>query len=398
MEQLIGLSSSSWKGTNSFEQAQSLIDMGVMLRWRDMRTMRRVMEGADEEKAIRHFAKRLVERYQNRLQVEILVESLLVWLSNAGSEQLMHAFLEELFAQPGCEDACWILVEVALTSELSDTSHDQEIFDMAVATICEMGISIFQYNKEYPGEFARAQGLLDHIATYLLSVSNANSSCIRLSLVHYFGLTEHGTQNHQSFNRIMGRFGHTVLDHLFNLLFKKRSEAVALQYLLENLAFFLEADRHSQRIVHETFKFYMLKQPERFVLFVHAFTERLADAGEDYDEAARVFMQHLALLLKVSSEVNHKVLGREFLTAFLKFRFLPECVTMIEHLRADESLRKPFKDLLEGMAQESGVSHDTVAQFRSNKRGRKPSFARAEGLGTLHQVAYLGSIDIQKAS
>src|SRR5690606_41340755 len=114
----------------------------------------------------------------------------------------------------------------------------------------------------------------------------------------YFGVTEHGTVNHQSFNRIMGRFGHTVLDHLFNLLFKKRSEAVALQYLLENLAFFLEADRHSQRIVHETFKFYMLKQPERFVLFIQAFTEHLAVSGEDYDEAARVFMQHLVLLLK----------------------------------------------------------------------------------------------------
>lgn len=397
MEQLIG-TTNSWKGTKGFEQAQGLIDLGVMLRWRDMRTIRRVMNAADEEAAIRHFAKRLVERYKNRLAVEILVESLLVWLANAGSEKLMHAFLEELFAQAGCEDSCWILVEVALTSELSDSTHDGEIFDMAVAMICEMGISIFQYNKQYPGEFSRAQGLLDHIATYLLSVSNANSSCIRLSLVHYFGLTEHQTTNHQSFNRVMGRFGHTVLDHLFNLLFKKRSEAVALQFLLENLPFFLEADRHSQRIVHETFKFYMLKQPERFVLFVHAFAERLTDAGEDFDQAANVFMQHLVLLLKVSSEVNHKVLGREFMTAVLKFRYLPGCREIIDHVRSDESIRKPFKDLLDGMAMESGISNDTVAQFRSNKRGRKPSFARAEGLGTLHQVAYLGSIDVQKAS
>jgi hypothetical protein len=397
MEQLIGMTN-SWKGTKSFDQAQSLIDQGIMLRWRDMRTIRRVMEASEEERAIRHFAKRLVERYQNRLQVEILVESLLVWLANAGSEKLMHSFLEELFAQPGCEDPCWVLVEVALTSELSDSAHAGEIFDMAVAMICEMGVSIFQYNKEYPKEFSRAQGLLDHIATYLLSVSNANSSCIRLSLVHYFGLTEHGTSNHQSFNRVMGRFGHTVLDHLFNLLFNKRTEAVALQFLLENLGFFLEADRHCQRIVHDTFKFYMLKQPERFVLFVHAFADRLIESGEEFDTASSVFMQHLVLLLKVSSEVNHKVLGREFMTVVLKFRYLPSCVAIVNEVRADTSIRKPFKELLDGLALQSGLGSDTVTQFRSNKRGRKPSFARAEGLGTLHQVAYLGSIDAQKAS
>src|SRR5690606_18318848 len=106
--------------------------------------------------------------------------------------------------------------------------------------------------------------LLDHIATFLLSVSNANSSCIRLSLLHYFGVCERHSEQKVCFNRIMGRFGHTVLDHLFNLLFRKRSEAVALQYLVENLPHVLEADRHAQKIVHETFKFYMLKQPERF--------------------------------------------------------------------------------------------------------------------------------------
>src|SRR5690606_26461565 len=111
-------------------------------------------------------------------------------------------------------------------------------------------------------DFPKAQALLDHIATYLLSVSNTNSSCIRLSLLHYFGVTEHGSSNKLYFNRVMSRFGHTVLDHLFALLFRKKSEAVALQYLVENLPYVLGADRHSQRIVHETFKHYMLKEPE----------------------------------------------------------------------------------------------------------------------------------------
>src|SRR5690606_9680768 len=162
--------------------------------------------------------------------------------------------------EPNCDEACWPLVEIALSNELAEGTHDQDIFEMAVALVCELGISIQEYDRAYPGEFRRASALLDHIATYLLSVSNANSSCIRLSLLHYFGVTEHGAEQKICFNRIMSRFGHTVLDHLFNLLFRKRSEAVALQYLIENLPYVLEADRHSQKIVHETFKFYMLKQ------------------------------------------------------------------------------------------------------------------------------------------
>lgn len=398
MAQMLGLPT-NWKGTRSFDQARQLIDYGVLLKWRDMRTLRREIPGEDEEKIIRHFAVRLVERASVRLQAEIIVESAMIWLANAASEKLLHAFLEELFAQPGCDEACWALVEIALTSEVAENKHNGDIFEMAVALICELGVSIQEYDLAYPGEFKRAQALLDHIATYLLSVSNANSACIRLSLVHYFGTTEHTNPQRLCFNRIMSRFGHTVLDHLFSLLFRKRSEAVALQFLLENLPYVLEADRHSQKIVHETFKYYMLKQPERFSLFIQAFADSLRELDDDFEESRKTFMQHLAAMLRVASDVNHKQLGREFLTAMLKFTGYSFCAPILDAVARDDEMRRPFRELLEQMrgTASTGVV-DAVAQFRSSKRGRKPSFSRAEGLGTLHQVHYLGGIDIQKAA
>jgi hypothetical protein len=400
MQLMLGLPS-SWKGTKSVDQSKQLIDYGVMLKWRDMRTLRRSFSEAEEQEIIRHFARRLVERRGQRLQAEILVESAMIWLANAASERLLHAFLEELFAQPGCDEASWALVEIALTSEVSENSHDGDIFEMAVALICELGISIQEYEKAYPGEFDRAQALLDHIATYLLSVSNANSACIRLSLLHYFGVTEHTSQPKHSFNRIMSRFGHTVLDHLFNLLFRKRSEAVALQFLLENLPYVLEADRHSQKIVHETFKYYMLKQPERFSMFIQAFADELIHKKtQGYEESRKTFVQHLGAMLKVASDVNHKQLGREFITAMLKFSGDPFSREVLDAVGGDVEIRRPFLDLLEQLrAGKEGADTDAaVAQFRSSKRGRKPSFARAEGLGTMHQVHYLGGIEVQKAS
>ena len=69
------------------------------------------------------------------------------------------------------------------------------------------------------------------------------------------------------------------------------------------------------------------------------------------------------------------------------------------HLQAEPDIRKPFRELLEQMLGGANVDDvvDSVAQFRSSKRGRKPSFSRVEGVGTIHQITYLGGIDIQKA-
>ena len=40
MVQMIGIPN-SWKGTRDADGARQLIDYGVMLKWRDMRTLRR---------------------------------------------------------------------------------------------------------------------------------------------------------------------------------------------------------------------------------------------------------------------------------------------------------------------------------------------------------------------
>lgn len=393
----------SWKGTHSLEQACRLIDYGVLLRWRDMRTLRRAFSDADETSVMRHFARRLADRYANRLQTEILVESALIWLANAASEKLVNIFLEELFAQAGCEDVCRVLVEVALSLELSDSSHGDEILDMAVALICEMGLSVFEYHKEYPGEFPKAMALLDHTATHLLAKSNANSGSVRLSLLHYFGVIEHGCPQHPSVSRLMIRFGHTVLDQLFTLLFKKRSEAVALQFLIENLPYVLEADHAVQKIVHATFRTYMLKQPERFCLFLQAFSDDLSSREEaSFVFPKQQFLHHLAVLFRVVSEVNQRQLAGELVTALTKFSEFSGLPMVINNLEADPNMRPHFieqmKNSLANPIPEEEEQGGNVTSFRANRRGRRPSFARAEGLGTMHQVHYLAGHEIQKAS
>jgi hypothetical protein len=397
-------SSATWKALQNVDDGLELVDVGILLSWSDMRHIAKHLDVPQQAEVIRHFARRLAERSDMRLSAEIIVESLMIWLASSANEALVAAFLEELLVQPKSDAASRVLVEIALTVEPSEDTHDTDIFSMSVALVCELGLAIQAYESEFPGQFPHAQSVLDHIATYLLSVSNSNNSCIRLSLLHYFGATEQGLLNKTSFNRIMGRFGHTVLDHLFILLFRKRSEAVALQYLHENLPFVLEADQHSQRIVHETFKFYMLKHPERFSLFVQSFADvMLAPAPiGDYGAARRVFAQHLGALLRVVSEVNHKALGRELIIGLVKLTADPECAQIVRFLSAEESIRASMRDVLSDAVRKTSGSNvqaiENVAALRSTKRGRKPSFARTDKLGTIHQVSYLGQIDIQKAS
>lgn len=65
---------------------------------------------------------------------------------------------------------------------------------------------------------------------------------------------------------------------------------------------------------------------------------------------------------------------------------------MVEEFIANHRLREPYKRLLSKLCLEEKKTTniqsiiDDVAIFRTNRRGRKPSFARVDKLGTIAQV------------
>ena len=218
-----GDSKTTWKNFKNLDDAQTMVDQGILLSWKDMKHLKKTLSHQELVSLMKYFAIRMAERVESRLPEEILVESLLILMANAQEEDILNAFLEELVQQPNRMEACVMLVELAITVDVSESEHYEDIYSIAVALVCELG-QILQYiEKEYPGELEMDTAkLLDHISTYLLSVSNSNNNCIRLSLIHYFGSLEAGRTVKPGFNRIMGRFGHTVLEHLFTLLFNKK--------------------------------------------------------------------------------------------------------------------------------------------------------------------------------
>ena len=392
----------SWKTLESLEEAKHLVDRGVLLMWKDFKQVRKVLDDNQFMELVRYCAGRLSERVESRLPEEILIESLLVIFANCHNEDILVAFLHEILEQPNRMESCTILVELAITAEVSDAEHSEEIFAIAVALICELGNMVRQFQQSNSREIAvPATRLLDRISTYLLSVSNSNDNCIRLSLLHYFGTMEKGKTNKVGFNRIMGRFGHTVLEHLFTLLFNKKTEAVALQFLLENIPHILEADDHAQTILQETWKHYLLKKPERFALFIQALSQYLlAMPDEEARTCRKIYLQHLALLLKKVAEVDHRELGREILGAMASFAREPFFKELVPMIVRDSSIRDSFRTLVAKMANATDVESvlEEADSFRSSKRGRKPSFAKTNKTRIIYQVKFLGTQHSAKAS
>ncbi len=387
----------AWKQCASLDDAYALVDIGVILGWADVRRVVRDLGQEGTKSLVQRLAVRLAERYDNRLAMECAAETVLVILAAAADEKMLMVFLESYLEQPGCSDSAFPLVEVALTSEPSEAENDDETFATAVSVVCEMGLAIRQLEQTYPGQVRRAPALLAHIATYLLSVSNSNNNCIRLSLLNYFG----STGDVAGFNKIMGRFGHTILDHLFHLLFRKKSEGVALQFLLENTPYVLLGDRHAQRIVHETWKFYMLKKSDRFGLFIQTLAKNLKERqGPDAGTVRRVYCQHLGALLAVASEVNHRGLAQEIICGLVPFRNDPLCMEVVSQIIQSRELRANFHEILVSLRDEKDAEKviESASRFVASKRGRKPSFQQLNGLLTVHQVQFLGHQPVAKAS
>jgi hypothetical protein len=189
------------------------------------------------------------------------------------------------------------------------------------------------------------------------------------------------------------------MEVLFQQLFFKKSEKVAAQFLLENLPCALEAGGDSQRMLHEIFKQYMLKESERFCLFMHELGSHVISLSQENElcPAALSYARHLIALYKVASDLGHKDLGREVLQELYKFAPFGDCAAWIRSLESSAEIRKIFRDLAQDYrvkVVQSGKGGKVISQFRVSKRGRKPSLSKGD-FGFLEQVTTLGEYEVR---
>ena len=389
----------SWKNITDVSSAKKLVDMGHLLPWGDGRTVIKILGNEGSSLLVQHIAVRLGDRYDDRLAAEILVESLYAILTAASSEKIMIAFLEELFSSDEFESVTRHLVEISLGGEVGEDELSKSVVSSAVALICEIGLNIQRVEDDDPGRIDKSKSLSDHIAAYLLSVSNTNVQAVRLSLLRYFSQIEYGDSGKKNYTRLMSRFGHSIMEALFQQLFVKKSEKVAAQFLLENLPCALEAGGETQRMLHETLKQHMLKESERFCLFMHELGSHLIAISQEgaLCPAAESYARHLVALYKVTSDLGHKDLGREVLQELYKFSPFGDCAQWIRSIESSAEIRRAFRELASEYRTkvvESGKGGKVISQFRVSKRGRKPSLTKGD-FGFLEQVTTLGDYEVR---
>ena len=389
----------SWKNITDVASAKKLVDMGHLLPWGDGRTVIKILGDEGSSVLVQHIAVRLGDRYDDRLAAEILVESLYAILTAASSEKIMISFLEELFGSDEFESVTRHLVEISLGGEVGEDELSKAVVSSAVALICEIGLNIQRVEDDDPGRIDKSKSLSDHIAAYLLSVSNTNVQAVRLSLLRYFSQIEYGDSGKKNYTRLMSRFGHSIMEALFQQLFVKKSEKVAAQFLLENLPCALEAGGETQRMLHETLKQHMLKESERFCLFMHELGSHLIAISQEgaLCPAAESYARHLVALYKVTSDLGHKDLGREVLQELYKFSPFGDCAQWIRSIESSGEIRRAFRELAteyRTKVVESGKGGKVISQFRVSKRGRKPSLTKGD-FGFLEQVTTLGDYEVR---
>lgn len=393
-----------WKEIVSLEEACQLIDTGILLSWRDMRHIKKTLSASDQIEIVRHAALRLSERYRDRFASELLVESLLVFIANQVNEEMISVFVDEVMNDPDRLEMIHGFATLALSLEMTEERRKDECFSIAVAILSEMGLRLHVGFRQDPEELKGAEVILESISTMLYSVSNANSPRTRLHLVHYFGIMAGLGEPVVKLNRVMNRFGYTVLDALFDQLFDKKTEAIALQFVVDNVPFLLLAGAEGQSIFAEILKNYLYKEPERFSLFLDVFSEILARREQvlvaDGDEVKITWLKHLAQLFQLANEIDHNLLAKEIILAICKFEDLPFGRELLSRISKFNGVRPLFKEVATKLQSSSNkeMLFESYAQFRSKKRGRRPSFSKADAINTLGQIVFLGEAGRLKAS
>jgi hypothetical protein len=392
----------SWKNVTDIVEAKRLVDKGQLLQWGDGRHVHKVFGDSGCSEIVDHIALRLGERHNDRLSAEILIESLYSIMISSSDEKIMITFLNALFNSDDFTPITKHLVEISLGGEVGEDPLSKSVASTAVALICEIGLNIHRIEISEPGRIEKSRALSDHIAAYLLSVSNTNVQSVRLSLLRYFSQIEYDVKNKINYPKLMGRFGHSLMESLFQQLFVKKSEKIAAQYLLENLPCALESYGDSQRILHESFKIYMLKEPERFCLFMHELGDQLISISQEGQlcEAAGNYARHLISLYKVTSDLGHRELAREVLQELYKFAPYGECATWIRGLESSPEIKRFFREMATEYRVkviESGKTQKVISQFRMSKRGRKPSLTKGD-FSFLEQIITLGDYEVRHSA
>ena len=228
--------------------------------------------------------------------------------------------------------------------ELADHKGKNTIGHAILVLVTELGLMIAENAKNSSLDPQGASFVVEYVTTSLLARSNLNSNAIRVSLLHYLSRCPLNSNTSSKLNRVISRFGQSLLDDLLQAFFeqKKRGNA-AFFFLAEHLSTFFTAAPALAEMSHSVLRHYMLKHPDEFPSFMASYSDWVSREHKTLSMTA----QHISLLMKSAADVSQKHLAESL------------CAVLQKHLKL---FGEVSRELLE----------DELAQVEFILKGNKP--------------------------
>lgn len=276
------------------------------------------------------------------------------------------------------------LILLELTDfDLSEKHGKVPLGQTTLVLLTELGMLLANQSGQSSLDYQGTSRVVEFITTSLLARSNVNNAAMRISLVHYLSKCPMNSQATLQLNRVISRFGQSLLDDLLKAFFedKKRANA-AFFFLVEHLNSFFSASPALAEMSHNVLKHYMLKHPAEFPMFLASYADQVARE----DASLRMATRHMALLLRAAIDVAQKPLAEALVRALGK------------HLAVFRDVsEEAFNEQFEGVAQIafSGAAALPAGAATGAARGPRGGSQLSEDL--FRNLAQLLSVDRSEA-
>lgn len=251
----------------------------------------------------------LKEKFDSSQRLESAIHLLGVAIAQERDWDAANALLDEVISRATSaeflRELSLILLEIA-DNELSGKASRIPLAQTILVLLTELGMQLAA-NVGRNGLDTRETGrVVEYITTNLLARSNLNNMAMRISLVHYLAKCPLNAQGSLQLNRVISRFGQSLLDDMLTAFFEdKRKGNAAFFFLVEHLNNFFTASPALAEMSQNVLKHYMLKHPDEFPLFLASYCDFIPKEEIGLTNATR----HIALLLKAAIEVNQRPLA-----------------------------------------------------------------------------------------
>jgi hypothetical protein len=267
------------------------------------------LEGEARTNIAKSGAARLHQAFMNNERIDTLLFLICTGFTSDHDWSAVKTFLEaklEISSDVSFfRETAISLLEIA-DNEINDRTTTLPIAEAALVIVTEFGLMMANQQGKSALDAKGASHVVEYISTSLLARSNVNSTAMRISLVHFLASCEPNTKSTLQLNRVISRFGHSLLEEMLKAFFDdKRKITAAFFFLVEHLTSFFAASPKLAEMSHEVLKHYMLKYPTEFPLFLASYS---ASLPSDLN-ALSLATKHIALLHRAAIDVYQRPLA-----------------------------------------------------------------------------------------